>query len=66
MDIEDRWRAHQLIQERYEKAMLKIEETAKLSQEKHDEFMVQYKIEIQEIRASIPKRKIYFGKVKTE
>ena len=66
MDLEDRWRAHQLIQERYEKAMLKIEERSRISREKHDEFMVQYKIEIQELLANIPKRKIYFGKVKTE
>jgi hypothetical protein len=64
--LEERMKAHQLIEENYVKEMLKIEERAKLSQEKHEKYMIEIKIQIQEIRASIPKRKIYFGKVKTE
>jgi len=55
-----------LLSENHEKEMLKIEERARLSREKHDELMVKYKIQIQELLANIPKRKIYFGKVKTE
>jgi hypothetical protein len=61
--IEERAR---LSRENHEKEMLIIEERGRLSREKHDEIMMKYKIQIQEILASIPKRKIYFGKVKTE
>ncbi len=58
--------AFRLIQEREDETMRRIEETSRLYREAHEKFMMQVQIRKQEIRSRIPKRQIYFGKVKTE
>ena len=42
------------------------DEKRRISRENHEARMMEIRIVIQEIRASTPKRQIYFGKVKTE
>ena len=69
--------AFRLIKEREDEYMRRIEEehvafTVKHQaymlklQENQDDYITQHRIRIQEIRSRIPKRQIYFGKVKTE
>lgn len=58
--------AFRLIQEREKEAIRAIEENSKLYREAHEKYMMEVQLRIQDIRARIPKRQIYFGKVKTE
>lgn len=51
--------AFRLIKEREDEKIRAIEEA-------HEKYMMDIHLRIQEIRARIPKRQIYFGKVKTE
>ena len=72
--IEEREKeAFRLIKERedenmlkHEVYMLKMEEKLLLSREKHELYLMELRLQIQEVRARTPKRQIYFGKVKTE
>ena len=58
--------AFRLIQEREDEARRAIEENSRLYREAHEKYMMEVQLRIQKLRASIPKRQIYFGKVKTE
>jgi hypothetical protein len=57
---------HKIIMLKHEVYMLKMEEKLLLSREKHELYLTDLRIQIQEVRARTPKRQIYFGKVKTE
>jgi len=57
---------HKIIMLKHEVYMLKMEEKLLLSREKHELYLTDLRIQMQEIRARTPKRQIYFGKVKTE
>jgi hypothetical protein len=52
-----------LIQENHETYILNMKENEKLTREIN---RLEFQIKIQEIRSHIPKKQIYFGKVKTE
>jgi len=52
-----------IIQEKHDEAMLKIQG---VSQENNDLYRMHVQIGMKEILARTPKKKIYFGKVKTE
>ena len=58
--------AFRLIKEREDEARRTIEENSRLYREAHEKYIMQVQLQIQEIRSRIPKRQIYFGKVKTE
>jgi hypothetical protein len=69
--------AFRLIKEKEDEHMRRIEEESAAFTVKHqaymlklqenqDDYIMQHRIRIQEIRSRIPKRQIYFGKVKTE
>lgn len=58
--------AFRLIKEREDEARRTIEENSRLFRESHEKYIMQVQLQIQEIRSRIPKRQIYFGKVKTE
>ena len=58
--------AFRLIKEREDENIRIIEEKSRLYREAHEKYIMQVKLQIQEIRARTPKRQIYFGKVKTE
>jgi len=57
---------HKIVMYQHEVYMLKMEENLLLSREKHELYLTDLRIQMQEIRARTPKRQIYFGKVKTE
>jgi hypothetical protein len=74
---ERRKEAFRLIKEREDETMRAIEEKSRLFQKEHaayimklqekqDEYIMQHRLRIQEIRSRIPKKQLYFGKVKTE
>jgi len=57
---------HKIVMLKHEVYMLEMGERLRLSREKHEIYLTKLRIQIQEVRASTPKRQIYFGKVKTE
>jgi hypothetical protein len=53
---------HVAFMERHDAIMLNLAEKRRLSRERHESYMMEHRLHIQES----PKRQIYFGKVKTE